>query len=116
MSALSTIAELAGILNDVAAKLKPLGMLTGYHAHPFDFVRFGDETAWEILFSSTSQDVVMQMDIGNCAGGDGDPIPPGVRHPDQDARPGIDQSRHPDGPCRFLKAPAKLPKEYSWDL
>jgi sugar phosphate isomerase/epimerase len=74
MSALDTIAELAGILNDVAAKLKPLGMLTGYHAHPFDFVRFGDETAWEILFSSTGQDVVMQMDVGNCANGDGDPI------------------------------------------
>ena len=74
MSALDTIAELAAILNETAATLKPLGMLTGYHAHPFDFVRFGDETAWEILFSSTSQDVVMQMDIGNCANGDGDPI------------------------------------------
>jgi sugar phosphate isomerase/epimerase len=74
MSALASIAELAGILNDVAARLKPLGMLTGYHAHPFDFVKFGDETAWEILFSSTDPDVVMQMDIGNCARGDGDPI------------------------------------------
>ena len=74
MSALETIMELSGILNDVAAQLKPLGMLTGYHAHPFDFVRFGDETAWEILFSNTNDDVVMQMDIGNCARGDGDPI------------------------------------------
>jgi sugar phosphate isomerase/epimerase len=74
MSSLETIIELAGILNNVAAQLKPLGMLTGYHAHPFDFVRFGDETAWEILFGNTSDDVVMQMDIGNCARGDGDPI------------------------------------------
>lgn len=74
MSALDTIVELAGILNDTAATLKPLGMRTGYHAHPFDFSKFGDETAWEILFSSTGQDVVMQMDIGNCARGDGDPI------------------------------------------
>ena len=73
MSAKDTIMELAGILNDVAKKLQPEGMLTGYHAHPFDFVEFGDETAWEILFGNTREEVVMQMDIGNCAGGDGDP-------------------------------------------
>ncbi|MBN1583065.1 MAG: sugar phosphate isomerase/epimerase [Anaerolineae bacterium] len=74
MSTLDSIMELAEILNTTAAKLKPLGMFTGYHAHPFDFVRFDGRTAWEILFSNTDQDVVMQMDIGNCANGDGDPI------------------------------------------
>jgi len=74
MSAVGTIMELAGILNDVAEKLQPLGMLTGYHAHPFDFVKFGDQTAWEILFGNTRDEVVMQMDIGNCVGGDGDPV------------------------------------------
>lgn len=74
MSALDTIMELADILNSTADKLRPLGMYTGYHAHPFDFVKFGDETAWEILFSNTQDDVIMQMDIGNCANGDGDPI------------------------------------------
>jgi sugar phosphate isomerase/epimerase len=73
-SQLDTTLELAEILNTVAAKLKPLGMLTGYHAHPFDFGYFGEETAWEVLFSNTTDDVVMQMDIGNCANGDGDPI------------------------------------------
>ncbi|MBN1936134.1 MAG: sugar phosphate isomerase/epimerase [Anaerolineae bacterium] len=74
MGALDTIMELADILNGVADKIKPLGMRTGYHAHGFDFVRFGDRTAWEILFSNTSADVVMQLDIGNCAGGGGDPV------------------------------------------
>jgi sugar phosphate isomerase/epimerase len=74
MSALDTIMELAEILNGVAEALKPLGMYTGYHAHGSDFIKFGDETAWEILFSNTVADVVMQMDIGNCAGGGGDPI------------------------------------------
>ena len=73
-SELETTLELAEILNTVAAKLEPLGMVTGYHAHPFDFGYFGDETAWEILFSNTREDVVMQFDIGNCANGDGDPI------------------------------------------
>ncbi len=74
MSSESGIKELAGILTDAAGKLKPLSMFTGYHAHGFDFTRFGDRTAWDILFSSTPANVVMQMDIGNCANGGGDPI------------------------------------------
>lgn len=74
MSAVDTIMELAHILNDVAEKLQPLGMLTGYHAHGFDFVQFDGQTAWEILFSNTRQEVVMQIDIGNAVSGGGDPI------------------------------------------
>ena len=74
MSAPATIMELAGILNDTAEKLEPHGMVTGYHAHGFDFERFDGETAWEILFTHTAGEVVMQMDIGNCANGGGDPI------------------------------------------
>ena len=74
MSALNTIQELADILNSVAEKLKPLGMFTGYHAHGFDFTLIEGQTAWDRLFSLTSRDVIMQMDIGNCASGGGDPV------------------------------------------
>lgn len=74
MSAVNTIMELAGILNDTAEKLQPLGMATGYHAHGFDFEMIEGETAWERLFSNTRKEVIMQMDIGNCAGGGGDPL------------------------------------------
>lgn len=74
MAAYDTILELAGILNDVAEKLQPEGMFTGYHAHGFDFKQIGDQTAWDILFSHTRPEVIMQMDIGNCASGGGDPI------------------------------------------
>lgn len=74
MKALDTIMELAGILNETAEKLKPLGMYTGYHAHGFDFAEVDGRIAWDILFSNTADDVIMQMDIGNCAGGGGDPI------------------------------------------
>ena len=74
MGSVETIMELASILDDAAEKLKPLEMLTGYHAHGFDFQQHDGRTAWDILFSNTRQDVVMQMDIGNCAGGGGDPI------------------------------------------
>ncbi len=74
MSSRSTILELAGILNDTAERLKPLGMFTGYHAHGFDFEKVDGEIAWDILFSNTREDVIMQMDIGNCANGGGDPV------------------------------------------
>ncbi|MFW6189560.1 MAG: sugar phosphate isomerase/epimerase family protein [Planctomycetota bacterium] len=74
MSSVETIGELAGILNDAAEKVATDGMFVGYHAHPFDFEIVDGEVAWNRLFSQTREDVIMQMDIGNCAGGDGDPI------------------------------------------
>ncbi len=74
MSSIPGIAELAAILNDAAEKLQPLGMFSGYHAHGFDFALVEGQFAWDRLFSQTRPDVIMQMDIGNCAGGGGDPI------------------------------------------
>ena len=74
MAARDTIMELAGILNETAEKLKPEGMATGYHAHGFDFAVVDGEIAWDILFGNTEPEVIMQMDIGNCASGGGDPI------------------------------------------
>ncbi|MBT7161564.1 MAG: sugar phosphate isomerase/epimerase [Victivallales bacterium] len=68
------IAELAGILNDAAAKLAPLGLFTGYHAHPFDAAEIEGSPAWFRLFRQTNPEVVMQMDVGNYLAGDGDPI------------------------------------------
>ncbi len=49
-------------------------MFTGYHAHGFDFETVEGETAWVRLFSQLREDVIMQMDVGNCANGGGDPI------------------------------------------
>lgn len=74
MSSRETIMELAGILDAAAEKLGPLGMFSGYHAHGFDFEIVEGEIGWDILFSNTREDVIMQMDIGNCKNGGGDPI------------------------------------------
>lgn len=74
MSAAESTLKLAAILNEVAAKLKPQAMYTGYHAHGFDFEVVEGMIAWDRLFSNTDPDVIMQMDIGNCANGGGDPI------------------------------------------
>lgn len=67
--------QTARFFNEVAEKVKPQGMLVGYHAHGGDFEKLdGETTAWDVLFSNTGPGVVMQLDIGNCIGGGGDPI------------------------------------------
>lgn len=63
----------AALFNELAEKAKPHGMRVGYHAHGGDFKKVGDQTAWELFFSNTVPEVVMQMDIGNCLGAGGDP-------------------------------------------
>jgi sugar phosphate isomerase/epimerase len=68
------IAELADLLNQRAAECRSHKMLVGYHAHPFDFEKVKDRFAWELLFSRTAPEVNMQMDVGNCLSGNGDPI------------------------------------------
>lgn len=74
MSSMAGIRELAGILEAAADRVRTDGMLTGYHAHGFDFDEVEGRQAWDLLFSTVRPDIVMQMDIGNCAGGGGDPI------------------------------------------
>jgi sugar phosphate isomerase/epimerase len=61
-------------LNVLAEKLKPQGMQVGYHAHQHDFAPLGDTTGWDIIASNTGKDVIMQLDLGNCMDGGGDPV------------------------------------------
>ena len=63
----------AKLFNELAAKLKEDGMRTGYHAHGGDFRKIDGKTAWEIFFSNTNPEVIMQLDIGNCLQGGGNP-------------------------------------------
>ena len=74
MGSKDAIAELATLLNDAAAQCRPHKMKVGYHAHPFDFAKIDGRFAWEVLFSRTQPEVNMQMDVGNCLAGNGDPI------------------------------------------
>ena len=74
MSSEQGIAELADLLNQRAADCKAHKMTVGYHAHPFDFERVDGRFAWELLFNRLKPEVNMQMDVGNCLSGKGDPI------------------------------------------
>jgi sugar phosphate isomerase/epimerase len=66
--------ETAGIYNEIAAKLKPLGMYTGYHNHHTEFIPMDGEMPWDTFFGNASPEVVMQIDLGNCLHGNADPV------------------------------------------
>ena len=68
------IAQLASVLTEASEKCGPHQMKVGYHAHPFDFAKIHGLFAWELLFSRLSPQITMQMDVGNCLAGNGDPI------------------------------------------
>ena len=52
-------------LNEVAEKLRPYDMFTGYHNHFDEFKPIDGEMPWDIVISNTKPEVVMQMDTGN---------------------------------------------------
>lgn len=83
MSSRAGIFELANILNETSERLAPEKMFAGYHAHGFDFEVVEGEIAWDVLFANTRPEVIMQMDIGNCASGGGDPLGTLKRFPDR---------------------------------
>ncbi len=73
----ASIAALEGtakLLTGLANAAKPQGMHVGYHAHANDFQPVEGQIPWDVLFTNAGQDVVMQLDTGNCLAGGGDPL------------------------------------------
>jgi len=58
--------EFADLLNQAAKNLKKYGMYCGYHNHAHEFSRASEDgkTWWDLLAERTSEDVVLQMDVG----------------------------------------------------
>jgi len=71
---IDALKETARIFEELAERAKPHGMHVGYHAHGGDFRRIDGTTPWDVIFGNTSTQVVMQLDLGNCIGGGGDPV------------------------------------------
>lgn len=59
----------ANTMNEIAEKLKPHGMRTGYHNHHIEFQPMDGELPWDTFFGHTTPDVVMQFDTGNALHG-----------------------------------------------
>jgi len=65
----------ADLFNEIAGRLAPHGMFTGYHNHNHEFKPMDGKIPWEILFGSTRSEVCMQPDSGNAKHGGADVIP-----------------------------------------
>ncbi|HUT92032.1 MAG TPA: sugar phosphate isomerase/epimerase family protein [Thermoguttaceae bacterium] len=74
LASVPAIVETAKHFNGLAERLEPHGMKIGYHCHGGDFAKVEGRTAWEIFGENTKDDVLLQLDVGNCLGGGGDPI------------------------------------------
>lgn len=55
---------LAETFNQLAARLSPLGMATGYHNHTGEFKTDGTKTFWDLFAERTTRDVILQQDCG----------------------------------------------------
>jgi len=73
--------DTAKLFNELAAKLRPFGMRTGYHNHTVEFTPVDGKVPWDVFFGNTVPEVVMQLDTGNAMHGGADPIPFLERYP-----------------------------------
>jgi sugar phosphate isomerase/epimerase len=61
--------ETAHLFGEIAERLKPYGLRTGYHNHWLEFQPMEGELPWDTFFSHASPDVIMQIDTGNALHG-----------------------------------------------
>jgi sugar phosphate isomerase/epimerase len=66
--------KIAGTLNVVAEKLKPLGMYVGFHNHSIEFQPIDGQLPMDVLFGKAAREVVMQLDVGHCVQAGADPV------------------------------------------
>src|SRR3954470_9681000 len=68
------VEDMADRMNEIADKLKPEGLRTGFHCHPGEFKKIGDSTVWDIFFTRAKKDVIMQCDLGHMGSAGVDPV------------------------------------------
>ncbi|HMO59800.1 MAG TPA: TIM barrel protein, partial [Roseiflexaceae bacterium] len=64
--------ETARLMNEVADRLAPHGMRTGYHNHAIEFAPLDGELPWDTFFGNTKREAIMQFDVGNALHGGGE--------------------------------------------
>jgi len=67
------VVQFAKQMSELAAKAKEQGMRVGYHNHAGEFDAKAGFIAWEVFAKNSSQDVILQVDIGHIARAGADP-------------------------------------------
>jgi sugar phosphate isomerase/epimerase len=76
-----SLEDVADVFSEIADKLKPVGMRTGFHCHPGEFRPIDGETVWDIFFSRAKKDVIMQCDLGHMGTAGVDPVKVLTKYP-----------------------------------
>jgi sugar phosphate isomerase/epimerase len=64
----------ADTLNTAADKLKTSGMSTGFHNHASEWREVDGKRPMDVLAANTSDNVVLQLDVGTCIEAGSDPV------------------------------------------
>ena len=75
--------DTAKLFNELADKVKPDGMLVGYHKHTVEFKEMDGELGWDTFYGNTKKEVIMQVDVGNAITGGVDPLPYIYKYPER---------------------------------
>lgn len=65
---------LAEKLNAAAEKLEPSGLKVGYHNHDAEWKPVGGQRPIEVIARNTKPTIMLQLDVGTCLEGGGDPV------------------------------------------
>jgi sugar phosphate isomerase/epimerase len=71
----------AELFNQIAERLKPYHLLTGYHNHMEEFKMVEGQTGFDLFYTHTAAAVVLQFDIGNAMHGGAEPMACLERYP-----------------------------------
>ena len=102
--------ETAGIMNEIADRLKPHGMWTGYHNHHTEFHPMEGELPWDIFFGNTKQDVIMQFDTGNALVGGAEAGPFLRRYPGRATTVHLKEHSHTNDKALIGEGEVKWPE------
>lgn len=80
-SSLDAWKKTAAVFNEIAERCAKCDMRTGYHNHHVEFQKMDGQYPWDVFFSNTRKDVVMQVDTGNAKHGGADIVPFIERYP-----------------------------------
>jgi sugar phosphate isomerase/epimerase len=67
-------AESGKYFSKIAEQLKPHQIRVGYHCHLEEFRSMDGRVPWHAFADNSNKDVVLQLDVGHCARGGGDPV------------------------------------------
>lgn len=77
--------DYAARMNQICASLSKRGIRLAYHNHAHEFqLRYDGQTVFDLLFCLLDQDVLIELDTGNCIEGGSDPVQAMEAHPDRD--------------------------------